>query len=351
VAATAERTLTQRDLNRALLARQLLLDRVPLDPVAAVEHLVGMQAQSPSAPYLGLWSRLAGFTIDDLVAAITDRKLVRASLMRGTIHLVSADDCVALGPLMRPLFARFAQPPPDDAVLARAAELLAEPRTPAELRTELGEDGARAARFLLPLVHVPPKGLWGRSGQARLATVRAWLGRDADPEPDIEAVVRRYLAAFGPASVKDMQTWCGRTGLREVVARMDLPTFRDERGTLLHDVPDAPLPDPGTPAPARLLPEYDNCLRSHADRRRVMTDEHRALLFATKNDAPTPAFLVDGFVRGTWKLDRTRTGATVRLRPFTKLSKKDTTALAREAERLLGFAAPEATTREVQLSE
>lgn len=349
--------LTERQLNRALLSRQLLLERVSLPVVDAVEHLVGMQAQSPTAPYLGLWSRLAGFALADLADGLTDRRLVRTSLMRGTIHLVSARDGRALSPLMLPIFARAVPTPPDDAVLPAAIELLeASPRTLAELRVLLAErldgDGeamARAARYLLPLIHVPPRGLWGQSGQARLTTVRAWLGADVEACP-IDAVVLRYLTAFGPASVKDMQTWCGLTGLREVVDRLDLRTFRDPTGVVLYDLPDGVLADPDTPAPVRLLPEYDNCLRSHTDRRRVMTDEVRALLFATKNDAPMPAFLIDGLVRGTWKLDRTRTTATITLRPFTKLSKKDSAAVEREATALLAFAAADGGTRDVRFA-
>jgi hypothetical protein len=351
--------LTARELNRALLARQLLLDRVDLTPVEAVEHLVGMQAQSPGAAYVGLWSRLKGFAFDHLARAITDRSLVRTSLMRGTIHLVSAADCLALSPFMRPLYARFVTPPPADldVILATAASLLEDPLTPAELRAGLGErlpSGdpevmTRAARYQLQLVHVPPRGLWGRSGQTRLTTTRAWLGRDVDPEPDPRPIVRRYLAAYGPASVKDMQTWCGLTGLREVVADLDVRTFRDENGTTLFDVPDGAFPDPDTPAPVRLLPEYDNCLRSHTDRRRVMTDASRAALFATKNDAPMPAFLVDGMVRGTWKLARARDAATIAIRPFAKMSKKDTAAVSAEATRLLAAAAGDAGTRNVEV--
>jgi winged helix DNA-binding protein len=358
--------LTERQLNRALLERQLLLRRVDLTAVDAVEHLVGMQAQSPTAPYLGLWSRLAGFAIEDLADAITDRRLVRTSLMRGTIHLVSARDCRALNPLLRSIFERAVQnspalPPASevDAVLTEAVSLLEEsPRTLAELRVLLGEHRpdldpesmARAARYLLPLIHVPPKGLWGRSGQARMTTVRSWLGADVSPCP-VEDVILRYLTAFGPASVKDMQTWCGLTGLRELVDGLGgrLRTFQDPTGTVLYDVPNGLLPDPDTPAPVRLLPEYDNCLRSHTDRRRVMSDANRALLFATKNDAPMPAFLVDGFVRGTWKLDRSGKAANVLIRPFGALSKKDTAAVTTEATRLLTFAAPEAAERNVTL--
>jgi DNA glycosylase AlkZ-like len=355
--------LTERQLNRALLSRQLLLERARLRVVDAVEHLAGMQAQSPTAPYIGLWSRVFGFALSDLADALSSRQLVRTSLMRGTIHLVSARDCRTFNPLLRPIFERAVQnspalPPASDipAVLAAATALLEEaPRTLAELRVLLAthradldaESMARAARYLLPLIHVPPRGLWGRSGQARLTTIRSWLGADVDPAPRLEALILRYLTAFGPATVKDMQTWCGLTALREVVGRLDLRTYQDPTGALLYDLPDAVIPDPDTPAPARLLPEYDNCLRSHTDRRRVMSDESRALLFATKNDAPMPAFLINGYVRGTWKLTRSRTTTAITLSPFGKVSKKDAAAVTAEANRLLAFTDPEFRTHDV----
>jgi winged helix DNA-binding protein len=347
--------LTDRELNRALLGRQLLLDRVGLSPVDAVEHLVGMQAQSPTAPYLGLWTRLRGFAITDLADAILDRTLVRSSLMRGTIHLVSARDCRTLHPLTKPVFARAVGTElPDDEraeVLARAESILAElPRSLAELRELIGEPAARLARYLLPLIHVPPRGIWGRSGQARLTTVRTWLGADVEPEPKPAEVVTRYLAAYGPASVKDMQTWSGLTGLRPAFESLDLRTYRDESGTPLYDVPDGTLPDADTPAPVRFLPEYDNALRSHTVRRRIMTDETRALLFSTKNDAPMPAFLVDGFVSGTWKLATARKSATLTIRPYSRLSPRDTAAVLAEARRLLDFAAADIDAREVELA-
>lgn len=363
--------LGPRALNRATLARQLLLRRSTMPVVEAVEHLVAMQAQSPNAPYLGLWTRLDGFRIDDLATLVTERQVVRATLLRGTIHLVSARDCIALHPIMLPMLTRAVQPPAtsggaplsdDDlaTILPAATALLEEqPRTVAELRELLADRWpdrdpaamARAARYLLGLVHVPPKGVWGLSGQARMTTARAWLGRDLDRDARPDDLVLRYLAAFGPATVKDMQTWSGLTGLREVADRLRprLRTFRDEHGAELFDLPDAALPDPNTPAPVRLLPEYDNCLRSHTDRRRMMTDDNRAALFSTKNDAPMPAFLVDGFVRGTWKLTRTRKAATLGITPFGRLSKEDVSAVVRESERLLDFAAADSDTREVQL--
>jgi hypothetical protein len=258
--------------------------------------------------------------------------------------------------LTLPLFARLVEPlvPAEERgdVLSLARTLLAEePRTLAELRVLMGEPRARLARYVLPLIHVPPKGIWGKSGQARLTTVGAWLGEDVEPKPRTGDIVQRYLAAYGPASVKDMQTWCGLTGLREVFAGLDLRTYRDESGVLLYDVPDGTFPEPDTPAPVRLLPEYDNSLRSHTIRRRVMTDEHRALLFSAKNDAPMPALLVDGFVRGTWKLTKTRKAATLTIRPFARLPKQDATAAVREAHQLLDFAAADADSREVEFTE
>jgi hypothetical protein len=354
------------------LARQLLLRRADLPAAKAVEHLVGMQAQAPNAPYIGLWTRLAGFRADHLAELITRRQVVRATLMRGTIHLVTAEDCLALRPVMQPMLSRAFQAivrgqvhQLDDKeiaeILAVATELLREqPRTPADLRELLAvrwadrdpRAMAALARNLLPLVHVPPKGIWGRSGQVRLTTVGAWLGRDIEPDARPDAMVLRYLAAYGPATVKDIQTWSGLGGLREVVDRLRprLRTLRAEDGGELFDVPDAPSPDPDTPVQARLLPEYDNCLRSHADRRRVMTDENRAALFSTKNDAPMPAFLVDGFVCGTWRMTRARKAVTVEVSPFAPLSKRDAAAVLAEAEHLLTFAAADATTHDVRIA-
>jgi hypothetical protein len=191
------------------------------------------------------------------------------------------------------------------------------------------------------LIQVPPRGIWGSSGQPTVTTPEAWLGRGLDRRPAPQDMVLRYLAAFGPASVKDAQTWSGLTRLGEVFERLRprLRTYRDQAGAELFDLPDAVLPDPGTRAPVRYLPEYDNCLRSHADRDRVVSEPDRQRL-ASKNDAPMPTFLVDGFVRGKWRLARSRGAATLTLQPFARLSKKDTSAVTAEAGRLLDFAAP-----------
>lgn len=357
--------LGRRALNRALLARQHLLDRADLDVTAALEHLVGLQAQSPQAPYLGLWTRLGDFKPERLSELIADRRAVRAVLMRATIHLVTAEDCLAFWPLVVPVLEGSVYPNTTygrhrldgldvAAVLAAGRRLVEEePRTAAELRDLLAprwpdrEPAALAylVRQLLPLVHVPPRGLWRASGQPRFTTVEAWLGRGVQPRPSIERMVTRYLAAFGPATVADVQTWSGLTRLRDVVEGLPLARFRDERGRMLYDLPDAPRPDPDTPAPPRLLPEYDSLLVSHADRSRVMPDGYLARI------ATYGSFLVDGYVRGKWKLVRQRKAAVLRIEPFERLSGDDVSALELEALRVLEFVAGSADSRDVEVHE
>ncbi len=348
-----------RALNRAPLERQMLLRRRMLSAEEAVEHLVGMQAQAPNPPYMGLWTRLEGFCPNQLARLILDRRAVRVALMRNTVHLVSARDCLKLRPLVQPVIDRglYANrvnragiEGVDVEALATAGRALLEekPRTAKELGVLLRERWpesepaslARAVRHLLPLVQVPPRGVWGRSGQTTHTTAEAWLGRPLNPDPSPEEMVARYLGAFGPAGVKDVQTWSGLTRLGEVLERLRprLCTFRDERGRELFDLPNAPRPDPNTPAPARFLPEFDNLILSHADRARVIADEYRRVL-ASRNGMVPATFLVDGFVRGTWKVQRTRRKATLVIEPFEALTERDRGALAEEGERLLRFMA------------
>ncbi len=349
--------LSRQTLNRALLARQFLLRRAQMPVYDAVAHLYGLQAQAPNPPYLALWNRLDGFAPEELSQLITDRRAVRIALMRSTIHLVTAEDCLALRPVLQPAHDRgFAVTYGKrltgldlDTVAVHGRELVeARPRTFAELGALLAErfpgydaDAlAPVVRTRVPLVQVPPRGLWGSSGQAAHTSAETWLS--AEPSaPDPARMVLRYLAAYGPASVPDVQAWSGLTRLKDVVAglRPRLVTFRDERGVELYDLPDAPRPDAAEPAPLRLLGEFDSVLLSHADRTRIISDEHRRRVF-TVNGIIKATVLADGFVAGTWRIERGRDAATLRVEPFVQLTDAQRTALTEEAHRMLAFAAP-----------
>jgi hypothetical protein len=356
-----------RALNRALLARQLLLRRARLSAVQAIEHLVGLQAQIPNSPYLGLWTRLEGFRPEELARLITQRRAVRGPVMRATLHLVTARDYLALRPLMQPVMDRCLNgafhrqleglSTPTIAAAGRAL-LKKQPRSGAELGMLLQkrwpDRDARslgyAVQYLSPLVQLPPRGVWGTSGPTVWTTAEAWIGRPlvADPSPD--KLVLRYLAAFGPATVMDMRAWSGLPGLREVTERLRrrLRTFRNERGEELFDLPDAPRPDPDTPAPPRFLPCYDNIALGHEDRSRIVPGERGARLFPTDGLHVGPA-LVDGFIGARWRIERARVKATLTVEPFGRLRRQDRAALAEEGARLLAFAAADATDRDVRI--
>lgn len=355
-------TLTDRAIGRATLARQMLLERADVRVLDAVERLVGLQAQAPFSPYYGLWSRVDGFGPDDLAQRIIDRSVVRIVVMRGTVHLVSADDCVMLRGWLQPTMERDLDKAlgargidgVDLGELAAVARKLLEdaPLTPAELTPQLVEhfpdakaDGLMfAVRTMLALVQPPPRAVWGQSGAARLTTVEAWLGRSIDRAPDPAAIVRRYLAGFGPASVADLQTWSGLTRLREVVdpLRDELVAFRDEQGKELFDLPDAPRPGPDTPAPPRFLPDFDNLLRSHAARSRVISDDDRKRI-ATKNGVSPHTVLVDGRYAGIWRINQEPGRAVLAIDLHHPVNDDDRGELVAEGHRLLDFAAPDAT--------
>jgi hypothetical protein len=350
-------------LNRALLARQLLLQPSKLSTERAIEHLVGMQAQAPLAPYVGLWARLDGFRPATLAQSISGRRAVRMTLMRTTIHLVTARDCLRLRPVLQPVLERGFRAGSSfgrrldgvdlgEALAAGTALLEEEPRTIAAL-VELfrerwpGRDPwalAQAVRHLVPLVQVPPRGVWGAAGPARWTTVERWLGRPVEAGGAPEEMVLRYLAAFGPATARDVRTWSHLPGTGEVLRtlRPKLRAFRDEAGNELYDVRGAPLPDPDTPVPIRFLPEYDNLLLSHADRGRVIAAAHRDRVFTRGS------VLVDGFVAGAWRITRAARAATLEIEPLDRLTKREREAVAEHGSGLLAFAAEEATVRDVR---
>ncbi|AKU90936.1 winged helix DNA-binding domain-containing protein [Vulgatibacter incomptus] len=360
--------LDLRTLNRALLQRQLLLRREKRSVGDALEHLVGLQAQDPQQPYLGLWSRLDAFAPEELSRSIADRQAVRIALMRSTIHLVTAADCLRLRPTLQPVLTRgldaSAAGPKlegiDRGTLAAAGRALLEqqPSTGAALGKLLQERWpdrdaealAHAVRTHVPLVQVPPRGLWGKSGQAVHTTAEYWLGRPLAGGIPTDELVVRYLRAFGPATARDIQTWSGLQALRPVLdgLRPRLRSMRDEDGDELFDVPDAPLPDPDTPAPPRFLPGWDNALLSHADRRRIISDANRKEI--SRPNAVTPGtILVDGFVRGTWRIEKTRRDAILTITPLERWRKQERDAVVEEGEGLLALVGGEDRQREVRL--
>jgi len=357
--------LTRAGLNRATLARQLLLERVTMPALDAIEHLAGMQAQAPQAPYVGLWTRLRGFQTQELSELIETRHAVRGPLMRATLHLVSARDWVGLRPVVQPVLERaFAGAPFDitgvntQALIEAGRALLEQrPRTRPELGALLAERWpgrdpaslAQAITYLLPAVQVTPRGLWRAGGPARWTTAESWLGHCAAEDPTRERLVLRYLSAFGPATVMDIQAWSGLTRLGEVVdgLRAGLRSFRDEDGRELFDLPDAPRPDPDTPAPPRFLPEYDNVLLSHADRTRFITGDERVPLQPGLGGR-YGTLLIDGRFRGTWQIARESDRAILHIEPFERLRDRD--AVADEGERLLAFAAADTAGREIRFT-
>jgi hypothetical protein len=353
--------LTTRALNRALLERQFLLRREALPAAKVIEHLVGMQAQTPESPYYALWTRLKDFRTDELAGLMQKRRVVRLALMRSTIHLVTAKDCLTLRPVLQPVQERnLLKASPygkrlagmDLAALERAGRQLLEerPLTIAELAAALrqrwpdrdGQSMAYGIRNALAMVQVPPRGIWGQGGLARGTTAEAWLGRPLARDRSPDRMLLRYLKAFGPATTRDMELWSGLQGCKEVVARLRprLRVFRSEKGAELFDLPRAPLPHPDTPAPPRFLPDYDNVFLGHADRGRIVDEEQR-LRHRSGLEIRTCPLLLDGFIAGTWRIERKRSGATLLIAPWKKLARKDAAALAGEGARLLEFAAPE----------
>jgi hypothetical protein len=342
----AERVLTRRELNRATLARQLLLERHELGVEEAIERLIGLQAQDVPPPYIALWSRLRDFRREQLTEPCRDGRVVRASLMRHTVHLFTARDyrrfyTAILPGLVRGWRGGYGKRLDGlevDEIVAAARKFVGEqPRRFNEIREHLagiwpGHDRdalAFTARTHLPMMRVTDGDGMAYGGNSPFTLAEP----EPDPEDDIEELVRRYLAALGPASPADMTVWSNRTGLKPVFEGMrgELVTFRDESGRELFDLPDAPRPPADTPAPPRLLPVYDNLLLSHQDRTRVIPEGYRERI-QVRIGQLLSSFLVDGEVAGVWTRDR-KTGA-VAIEPFRKIGKDDRRALEDEAQRL-----------------
>lgn len=341
--------LTKRALNRATLRRQFLLERANLPVELVIDHLVGMQAQNPLDPYYGLWARLDAFDPGDLAGKVMSGDVVRAQFMRATIHMLTTDDALRVHPTTQGVLERvfrstqFAKDLAGldlDEVLGLARALMDEaPLTRSELARALGDRWpdrpssslAQAATYLVPVVQVPPRGVWGRKGQATWSTFSAFSEEPYGPPVETDDLVIRYLGAFGPAAVKDMRVWSGLTGLRDVFERLRprLRTYRDEGGVELFDLPDVELPDPETPAPPRLLPEYDNVLLGHSDRSRFFDGDAQPRGWVGN-------VLVDGVFAGDWRLE----GHCLQLR-LTEHGMAEDAAVVDEAMRLIDRAWPD----------
>lgn len=360
--------LDRRTLNRTLLARQHLLTRVALPVSELLEHLVGLQAQVPRDPYIALWSRLGDFKPGDLELLLLERRAVRMTLLRTTLHLVTARDASQLRAVLQPVCERGFQSSPfrrqldgvdvAEVIAAGATTLEGRPRTVAELGLMLGERWptrdrgamAYAVRYLIPLVQVPPRGLWRRSAAPRLTTLRSWLNLssgDSLTEVPPDETVLRYLRAYGPASVADLRTWSWLTALRPVVERLRprLRSYRDATGHALLDVDDGLFAPPDVPAPVRFLGEYDNVFLSHADRSRITGDSTWGVAYLRKG-----AFFVDGFLAGTWRLGEADGQALLAIEARSRLTPTERADVEAEGEALLGFLAPDASARRVELT-
>lgn len=344
--------LTLRALNRAALARQMLLERENVSPLVAIERIAGMQAQVPKPPFIGLWSRLANFDRNDLRKLIAQKKVVRATMMRGTLHLLSTKDFLAWRKPLQAVLDEGRQSITKDAMTIDVGTLATKAKTffdkgprPFEaLREHLAElypdTNARlmayTVRMHLPLVMVPDDSTWSWPRDSSFAVAETYLGKSLGKSSAPHDLVLRYLAAFGPATPADFLSWSGFGGARAIFEelRPKLVTCRDERKRELFDIPGAPLPDEDTPAPVRLLPDYDSARLGWADRKRIIADEHLPLV-ATKNLRVPATFLVDGYVAGMWSIVKKKFVMT----PFGKLAKKDREAVEAEGDALLKWSA------------
>ena len=362
-------TLALRDLNRATLARQLLLDRSPLPVPDALSRLVALQGQVPSAPYVALWSRLATFGRADLTALLLDRSVVKATSMRATLHVLRADDHLGFRGTLVPIFEgavtaiaeKRGELVDQDVLLAAARPFIdKQPRTFAEISAFLAAQwpdhdiGAMryTVRMKLPLVQVPQADGWGFPGKPAFALAESWLGRTPEESPDEAGLVRRYLAAFGPATPADMQSWTGLAKLKPVFDALgdELLVLRDDRKRTVFDLADAPRPDGDVESPVRYLPEFDNLLSGHRDRTRFIADAHRPHVYLPALRV-APTILIDGFVAGVWKLETAKKAIRLVVRPFAVVSNATRRELCDEGERLLRFLEPAASDSAIEVGQ
>jgi hypothetical protein len=346
----AEPVLTTRDLNRALLARQLLLERSPMPLTRALERVRGLQTQYAPSAYIGLWSRLRDFRRGALTRSLEQRRAVQGTLMRSTIHTVSAADFPLFAAgikkgrqewWLRIQGAAGKQVDMEGAVALLREQLAGGPRRATELREFLGGRGYPAFVWSglpawLDLVRVPPSGTWEQRRADLYALGEVWLRpKKVAEDAGLTHLVRRYLGGFGPATLADIADWAGvaKPALIPIVAKLALRQFRDERGRELLDLPAAPLPDADTPAPVRFLPTWDATLLVHARRTQILPEPYRPLVFHTRTPHSVPTFLVDGAVAGKWRYENGR----VQLEPFDSLPRKVRGELEEEAGRLAAF--------------
>ena len=356
-------TLTLRQLNRTLLSRQMLLERGGQSSLDAIECLVALQSQIPNPPYIGLWTRLHDFAKADLTALLESRQVVRAPWIRSTLHLVSAADHQRFQAVIQPALARGLRSffgarakGLDIERLIEIAKPYLESANPAigALRDELQtheptrdkQAMAYAVRSCLPLVQIPPSGTWGVGTRATYTTAESWLGK-AEPA-DLGALFRRYLAAYGPASVMDFQTWAGMTSLKARLASAvkELVEYRDENGKTLYDLPGLPIVSPESRAPIRFLPEYDNILIAHRDRSRILPEAHRKKVFVSAGRV-LGSVLLDGFVSGIWRARREKRAATLQVSLFAPAADDQLGEIEAEGLALLRFMEEEAETWQV----
>jgi Winged helix DNA-binding domain len=369
-AKAAADVLSPRALNRATLARQLLLRREKLKPVAAIERLLCLQAQIARPPFIALWSRLDPFQRADLLTPIDKRALVRATMMRATIHLMARQDYLAFRPVIQPVLSGGAERIFKDAVatydvdkIVAAARACFDAKACnfAQLREhllkqfpKLNERGmGYLVRMHLPLVLIPQSGTeWGYPAQADFAVAESYLSAPVKTDAAAHALALRYFAAFGPASIQDFQSWTGLGGMKSVIddLRPKLRTFRDERGRELFDLPDAPRPSPDEEAPVRFLPEFDHVLLGYAERTRIVADAHRPAL-ATKNLIVPAIFLLDGFVAGLWSVEVKKGVARLLITPLIALNKSVRAALTDEGGALIRFIEPDAKAHTVDFAQ